>query len=154
MKCKKSSDIVPSIFLSVVGVILVGIIICYVQRSVETTTNLADVVIENTEEIASEYADYDIKIYDREEVRGSEVVNFIKKHLGNYEASEEAPIYIKVQNHGDDSDYTNTYTNKVYLEDIKNFSSLKHYIKPTAIFVGEVIYSTNRTILGVKFSQI
>lgn len=149
----KNNDLVPRIFLAVVGVILVGSIIYYMMNSVESTTDLADKIILNTEKTASEYAEYDITKYDGEEIRGSEVTNFIKKHLGDYDASETAPIYVEVITKNSGSTNINTYYNKTYIEKIKNFSELQHYIKPTAIFKGEVIRNANKVILGVKFTQ-
>lgn len=149
----KNSDLVPKIFLSVVGVILVGVIIYYVMNSVQGTTRLADSILLGTEKTASEYAEYDIVKYDGEEIRGSEVVNFIKKHLGDYDTTEEAPIYVKVIKKAPGSTNPKTYKNKKHVSDINNFSNMDHYIKPTAIFKGEVIRNTNKVILGVEFTQ-
>lgn len=149
----KNSDLVPQIFLTVVGVILVGIIIYYVMNSVQSTRRLADTIILNTEKTASQYTEHDIVKYDGEDVRGSEVTNFIKKHLGNYDTSETAPIYVEVITKISGSTNVNTYSNKEHVDDIKNFSNMQHYIKPTAIFKGEVIRNTNKVILGVKFTQ-
>lgn len=149
----KNNDLVPQIFLAVVGVILVGIIIYYIMNSVKSTTNLADTILLNTEKTTIEYAEYDITKYDGEEIRGSEVTNFIRKYLGDYDTSETAPFYVEVITKISGSTNINTYNNKEYLDDIKNFSNMQHYIKPTAIFKGEVIRNTNKVILGVKFTQ-
>ncbi len=149
----KNNDFVPQIFLAVVAVILVGIIIHYIMNSVRATTRLADNVIANTETSASEYAEYDIVKYDGEEIRGSEVVNFIKKQLGDYSATEEAPIYVEAVTKLSGAAYTHTFTNNKHLKDIKNFSNMEYYIKPTALFTGEVIRNGNKVILGVRFTQ-
>lgn len=149
----KNSDLVPKIFLSVVGVILVGIIIYYVMNSVQSTSKLADTILLGTEKTASEYAEYDIVKYNGEEIRGSEVVNFIKKHLGDYDTTEVAPIYVEVVTKIAGSTNINTYNNKEHINDINNFSNMQHYIKPTAIFKGEVIKNANNVIIAVKWTQ-
>lgn len=149
----KNNDLVPQIFIAVVGVILVGIIIYYVMNSVQSTTKLADAIILDTEKTTSEYCEYDIAKYDGEDIRGSEVTNFIKKHIGNYDNSETAPIYVEVITMVSGSINTNTYNNKEYIESIRSFSDVQHYVKPTAIFKGEVIRTVNKVIIGVRFSQ-
>ena len=145
----KNNDLVAQIFLAVVGVILVGIIIYYTMGSVSSTTRLADNIITNSEKMAVDYDEYEIVKYDCEDIRGSEVVNFIKRQQGDFSATEEPPIYIEVISKASSA----TYTNNQYIEQIKNFSIIDRYIKPTAIFAGEVIRTGNDVIIGVKFSQ-
>lgn len=149
----KNNDLVPQIFLAVVGVILTGILIYYVTNSAKSTAKIADSVISEAEETAAGFTEYDIVMYDGEEIRGAEVVNFIKKYLGDYEEAEEAPIYIEVVSKYSGATYTQKYTNNIHISDIKNFSKQSYYIKPTAIFTGEVIRNENKVILGVKFTQ-
>jgi hypothetical protein len=149
----KNNDLVTQIFLAVVGVIFAGMIIYYVMNSIKVTSRLADTVLSSAEGTASEYAEIEITIYDGEEVRGAEVVNFIKKQLGDYNSSETAPIYVEVVTNTLDGRYCNIYTNSEHIESIKSFSN-KKYIKPTAVFVGKVIRTKNRVIIGVEFTQI
>lgn len=149
----KNNDLVPQIFIAVVSVILVGIIIYYTINSVKSTTRVADIVIANTEETATDYAEYKITMYDGEEIRGSEVVNLIKKELGDYSSSEEAPLYVEVVTKLSDTIYSKTHTNNEYIDDIKNFSNLEYYIKPTALFTGKLIRTENRVIIGLLFTQ-
>lgn len=149
----KNNDLVPQIFLAVVGVILVGIIIQYLMNSVQSTTKLADTILLGTETLVSEYSEYDISKYDSEYIKGSELTNFIKKNLGNYEMTEKAPIYVEVITKNSGSTRSNIYKNKQHIDNIKNFSNMQYYIKPTAIFKGEVIRNANKVMLGVKFTQ-
>lgn len=149
----KYNDLVPQIFLSVVGVILVGIIIYYVMNSVKSTSKLANSVIAETEDTAINYDEYDIVMYDGEEIRGAEVVNFIKKHLGDYPETENASIFVEVTTKPSGTTYTQTYKNNKNISDIRNFSDEAHYIKPTAMFTGKVIRNENKVIIGVKFIQ-
>lgn len=147
----KNNDLVPQIFLTVTGVILTGIIIYYIMNSVKSTSGLANGIIAKTEETASEFSEHDILMYDGETVRGAEVVNFIKKHLGDYSETETAPVYVEVLKSG--SSDPKIYTNNKYISEIKNFSNSEHYIKPTALFTGQVIRNENKVILGIKFVQ-
>lgn len=149
----KNSDLVSQIFLAVVGVILVGIIVNYIINTVKSTTRVADIIIADTEGLASEYAEHDINVYDGEVSRGSEVVNFIKRMLGDYISSEAAPLYVEVVTKLSESTYINKHINNEHIDDIKNFSCIEYYIKPTALFTGQVIRTENRVIIGVKFTQ-
>ena len=45
-------------------VILVGLILYYIMNAIKSSTNLADVVISNSQETATYYAEYDISKYD------------------------------------------------------------------------------------------
>ena len=149
----KNNDLVPQIFLGVVGVILVGIIVFYIANSINGTTRVADILIADTQELASEYAEHDLEVYNGETVRGSEVVNFIKKKLGDYSSSEAAPLYVELVTSYSGTTYRKTYINNEYIDDIRNFSSNEFYIKPTALFACEVIRNNNRVIIGMKFTQ-
>lgn len=140
-------------FLTLLGIIISGIIIYYVKNSMDITTSIADEIINNQEEIANDYANYEYTKYDGEEVRGDQVVNFIKKELGNYSASEAAAIYVEVVTIISGITRTNRYKNKQYIRDIKNFSKTQYYIKPTAYFTGEIVKTANNAILGVRFVQ-
>lgn len=149
----KYNDLVPQIFIAVVAVILVGIIIYYVMGSVESTTKLADAIILDTEATASACSEYKLVKYDGEDIRGSEVVNFIKKHIGDYDSREIAPLYVEVITMISGSTKVNTYNNNEYIKDIKDFFDIQHYIKPTAIFMGEIIRTDNEVIIGIRFTQ-
>lgn len=150
---QKHAEMPAYLLLSVFAVILTGILIYCTKNFYDNTANAADNVIEDTKEFVSDYADYDIKMYDGERVRGSEVVNFIKKYLGDYDSSETAPVYVQVKTVNNGVLYTNTYVNNVRTGDIKNFSSTEFYIKPTASFDGKIIKSANEAILGICFTQ-
>lgn len=153
MKTKNLNDIVPYIYLSVVGVVLIGMIVYYIVNASNSVTDVANQVIASTEDISANMKEHDIKVYDGLAVRGSEVTNFIKKHLGDYNIEEVAPISVEVTTKGVATSYSNTYTNKKHIQDIKNFSDIRRYIKPTAIFQGEVVYSSNKVIIAVRFIQ-
>ncbi len=149
----KNNDIVPQIFIAVVGVVLIGIIVFYVISSTKSTSGLADEIIADTEVTAIQIAEYKITMYDGEEIKGSEVVNFIKKNLGDYSSTETSPIYVEVVTNHSGTTYTRRHTNNTNVKEIKNFSNTQYYIKPTALFTGEVIRDQNKVILGIRFTQ-
>ncbi|MDF2544373.1 MAG: putative rane protein [Herbinix sp.] len=110
--------------------------------------DLGNVAVSQMTEINSELADRDLKMYDGLTVSGSEVVNVIKKQLGDYSSTETAPLYINVKTKSAE----NTYKNSSNLSNIRNFNHAM-YIKPTATFLGKVVKDLNQTILGISFSQ-
>ena len=98
-------------------------------------------------ELNEEIKDSDIKVYDGIDVYGSDVINCIKRLLGDYVSTETAPLYVYVK-----TSIENIYVNSAFLSDIRNFSS-PMYIKPTGIFIGEVVKNENKVIEGIKFIQ-
>jgi hypothetical protein len=150
---QKYTDLTARILLSVFGVILVGITIYYTKNFYHTTSTAAKNMIKGTEEFAEVYTDYDINQYDGEEVRGSEVINLIKKNLGDYTSPETAPLYVYVETVISGVRYKNKYLDNAHLNDIKNFSKPDFYIRPTAFFDCKVVKSKNKAILGINFIQ-
>jgi hypothetical protein len=86
--------------------------------------------------------------YDDIDVYGSDVVNCIKEHLGDYSAAETAPIFIHVET----TSGINTYTNGSVLKQVRDFTD-SHYIKPITVFQGDVIKNINDVIIGINFIQ-
>ncbi len=86
--------------------------------------------------------------YDDVEVYGSDVVNCIKENLGDYTATEIAPIYVRVET----ASSVNTYTNGSVIDEMRDFTKLR-YIKPTTAFRGDIIKNTNDVIEGINFIQ-
>lgn len=152
MKTKKN-DLVPYILMTVTGVIITGIIIFYMVSHLHNTMNATNDIVDNTEQITSELADYNITKYDGEEIRGSQVRNFIKERVGDYSETETAPIYVEVTTAVSGTVYNNTYVNKRYIKNIKEFADAAHYINPTAWFTCEVLKTTNKAIIGIAFIQ-
>lgn len=86
--------------------------------------------------------------YDDLEVYGSDVVNCIKENLGDFTASETAPIYISVET----SSSINTYSNGSVIDEVRDFTK-QRYIKPTTVFRGNIIKNINNVIVGISFTQ-
>lgn len=92
----------------------------------------------------------EIVMYDGVEVYGSDVVNFIKKQLSEFETSEIGPLAITVITSNTPLK-SNTYYNSTYIEDIQNFTK-DNYIKPLNKFKGKVIKNQNGVIIEVVFT--
>lgn len=149
----KNSDLPANALLSLFAVVTVACIILYCKINIDSYKNTADKILENSDEMSTDYEEYDIAKYDGEKVRGSQVINYIKKNLGEYTTGEAAPIFVRVVTKASGYEYVNEYTNNEHLKDIKNISEADHYIKPTASFSAEVIRSGNKVILGICFTQ-
>jgi hypothetical protein len=149
----KNSNIIDHWFLAVFSVVLISCIILYMKNFYDDTKRATDKVINHSKEITEDYDEYELTMYEDQELRGSELVNYIKNHLGDYMADETAPYFIRVKTKAAGVSYTNDYVNKVHIKDIRNVSSANHFIKPTACFVCEVIRSKNKAILGISFTQ-
>ena len=117
--------------------------------SMRSAKELNQTAISQMTDLNNGLKDSDIKMFDNIEVYGSEIVNFIKKELGDYEDGETGPIYVYVKT----STKENTYYNGAQISNIQNFTH-ENYIKPTAIFKGKVDKNVNGVILGVQFTQI
>lgn len=149
----KNGTLIDHWLLAVFAVVIVACIIIYIKKFYDDTKRSTDKVINHSKEIAEDYDEYELTKYEDQEIKGSEVVNFIKENLGDYLSTETAPIYVRVITVVSGVSYSNDYVNKVHIKDIRNVSALNYFIKPTAYFNCEVIRSANKVILGIKFTQ-
>lgn len=90
----------------------------------------------------------EIKGYDGLEVRGSDVINFYKKHFLEIKAGGSEPFSMTVKT----SLKTNTYKDGTYLSKLKDSATL-YYIKPSIKFIGIVKSNDNGIIINVTFEQ-
>jgi hypothetical protein len=104
---------------------------------------------EQIAKLNNDIKDSGITKFDKEEVQGSEIINFIKEYLGDYSEGESGEIYISVKTNNSE----HKYTNGAYIDYFYDFTDTEYYIKPTGLFRGEVIINENKVILGVKFEQ-
>ena len=99
-------------------------------------------------EFSTELKESNLTSYDELVLTGSDVVNFIKKHLDGYSSIEDSPLCIYIKT----SKAENTYSNSSNIVNIKNFTH-DQYISPLAKFIGEVIRDENDVIYLMKFIQ-
>lgn len=122
---------------------LVVSIMCSMSR---ISKRISDTATESMQTYFCDIKESDIRMYDGLMVQGSDVVNLIKKTVGQYTSTEPSPMTITVIN----KQGTNSYTSDLYLHEIQNFTTTK-YIKPTNQYVGEVITNANKVISEIKF---
>lgn len=117
--------------------------------SMRSAKELNETAISQMADLNDGLKDSDIKMFDNIDVYGSEIINLIKKELGDYEEGETGQIYVYVKTSTKD----NTYYNGSQISDLQNFTN-ENYIKATAVFKGKVDKNKNGVILGVRFTQI
>ncbi|HWT74301.1 MAG TPA: hypothetical protein VN258_06240 [Mobilitalea sp.] len=130
-----------------VSVLVTCVFVKVVLLATEEARHLSMGAIEQMNDMNNDIVDSGIMKYN-DDVQGSDVVNCIKKYLGDYTSTQTAPIYVYVKT----SVSENTYTNSNYIPNIRNFSDTR-FIKPTAMFTGQVMKNTNDVIIGIKFIQ-
>lgn len=136
------------LLLFAAAIIITCMIVALGFRAADTAKEINNSAIIQMSQLNNDIQSADISMYDAAEIYGSEVVNFIKRTLGDYTEAETAPISVKVTT----TLSQNTYTNKSKIFDIRDFTS-SYYIKPTAVFIGEVLQNENKVIIGVAFTQ-
>lgn len=99
-------------------------------------------------DLNNELTQSDIMKYDGLEVSGSDVINFIKKYLGDYEKEESGPFSIVIEK----GSHVDLHKNNEFIHLIANFAN-GYYIKPTSKFMGNVEKNANSVIVSVKFTR-
>lgn len=131
-----------------VGVILTCLVVgigFYIAREAKSTAIASANALS---EFRKEISENTITKFDDTSVKGSDVINFIKKQLGDYEDGEESPIYIKVST----STFTGTYHNKKYIREMRDITKSR-YINPVHSFKGSINRDENSVIIGVEFKE-
>ena len=149
----KNTVMIDQWLMAVFSVVLVACIIIYIKNFYDDTRHSSDKVINHTKELTKNYDEYELTIYEDQELKGSQAVNFMKEYLGDYTDTEVSPYFVRVKTMVSGVTYTNDYVNKAHIKDIRNVSELQYYIKPTAYFSCEIIRSENKVILGICFTQ-
>ena len=124
------------------------ILVVYFNRVAKAGMDTSNTAMDKLRRFNQELAESDITMYEGLELRGSDVVNYIKKQLGGYEPSAEAKLYIHVVTARKDSIYRDNNS----FSGIQDFSS-ELYIKPTATFCCSIVRDANDVIIGINFVQ-
>jgi hypothetical protein len=147
MKVNHMSDVVKILIIAATTIITC-VIVALGFLGLNTARQISNTAIGQMSELNSELKDSGIMQYNKEQVKGSEVINFIKKYLGDYETPDIAPVYVYV--HTDKAE--NTYYNGDCLTNIRDFTN-PAFIKPNALFLGDVDKNENGVVVGVRFMQ-
>lgn len=141
-------DNINKAWLLGIGVIITCLVISLGYMNVREAQSLSSASATRLNEYATELSESDINKYHGLEVNGSDVINLIKKSLGDYRVDQIAPVYITVTT----STSVTTHTNSSNIESIQNFTH-NMYIKPIAKFTGKVVKDVNEVIIGIEFQQ-
>ena len=114
--------------------------------TVKEGRRISAVTTEKLSTLATHLEEDEYTQYDGLLIRGSDVVNFMQKHLGGYSFSEIAPIYVYVST----GVFEKAYINREDLDKVRNHTN-EHYISPLGKFKGRVIRDRNDVIEGVSF---
>jgi hypothetical protein len=147
MKLNHITD-AAKILLFAATIIITCIIVSLGFQAADAAKDISSSAVRQIEELNGDIQNGDINRFDHAEVYGSDVMNFIKKHLGDFSDTETGAIFVTVKT----SLSENTYTNNSYFSEMKDFTTTK-YIKPTALFIGSVLMNDNKVILGISFTQ-
>lgn len=139
---------VMKFLLMAFSLMITCLLVTYGGRILRVGKDTSDIALKKINNFNSELSESELTMYDGMDVRGSDVVNFIKKNLGSFDVTENANFYVQVVTATNDS----TYTNGTYLSDIQNFSTAR-WIKPTTVFLCSIIRDANDMILGVSYTQ-
>lgn len=135
-------------FILSAGIVITCTVISIGFYFARESSALSSASAENLSEFSTELYERNITMYDGLEVSGSDVINFIKRNLGDYGSTEISPLYVYVKTLSSE----NTYVNGGKVTNIQNFTDTM-YIKPIGKFVGKLDRDENRVIIGIKFIQ-
>jgi len=123
-------------------VIGIGFIAANNAKSIGNTT------IDKLNSLNKELMESDIEMYDGLIITGSDVVNYTKKELGNYNSLEVAPYSIIITTNST----TTTHNNNSNLSNLSDFTN-SMYCNPMKKFKGKVNKNNNDVILNITFIQ-
>jgi len=147
MKTNSMSDALKLMLLAVAAFITCIVVFVSI-RAVDTAREVSSSAISQIASMNDDIKDSNLLKFDDVEVTGSDVVNCMRKYLGDFTSSETAPISVYVKT----STTEYTYCNGAYNTNIKNFTDTR-YIKPTAVFAGDIIKNANNVIISIVFKQ-
>lgn len=140
-------DSVNRFFIIAAGLIVTAGLVFFAFRMSDVGVEAAEHVMEEFVSLSTELREGEILQYDATMVSGSDVVNFLRKHLSVHKG-EVSEMTVTVIN----NDRKITYRS---YEDISNITNFSHasYIDPLAMFYGTVKRNENGVIAEVLFEQ-
>jgi len=135
-------------FLIAAGLIITAGLIFIGFRMEDIGSATANHVIEKFADFKQELEESEVEQYDGIMVSGSDVVNFMRKHLGQSMGESKGNIKITVVK----GTKSVSYQEYEEIKEIYNFSHIS-YIDPTGLFQGQVIKNENGIISEVRFEQ-
>ena len=140
-------DSVNRFFLIAAGLIVTAGLVLVGFRMADIGKAAAGHLVDEMAAFENEMESQEILRYDGRVVAGSDVVNFIKKHLSGCAVGQVPEFTIKVS-----ADTITVHRDNSSMKDMMNFSH-PSYIKPNGRYMGEVIRNANGVIEEVIFTQ-
>lgn len=134
--------------LMAAGVILTCIVIGVGFMVGREAQNTASVTVDYLNEFNNTITESSYQRYDGLEVKGSDVISFIRRNLSEYDTAEQALIYVEVV----DKKRTR-YQDNSFIQEIRDIKS-EYYINPYNEYMGQIIRDANNVIRGVNFIRI
>lgn len=140
-------DSVNRFFLIAAGLIVTAGLVLVGFRMAEIGKTTAGHLVDEMATFENEMENQEILRYDGRVVAGSDVVNFIKKHLSGCKVGQIPEFTIKVI-----ADAVTVHRDNSSMKNMVNFSH-PAYIKPNGRYMGEVVRNGNGVIEEVIFTQ-
>lgn len=142
-------DVAPQALLLAAGVVLSVVLISIMIARFKDAQKLSDVAGNQLVSKTQEILENEIMQYDGLTCKGADVVNFYKKHLGEFQAGESGLFSIEIKWAGG----SYTYSDGSYIDRLRDSES-SHYIKPGSQFKCKIVKNKNGIITQVIFTKI
>ncbi len=123
-----------------ITVVIISILFVNFRSASQLSSAAGEQIVDMTDDIKNNA----VMQYDGLEVTGADVVNFYKKHLGDYKAGQTGPFTVTIGG--------TSYTNGASLSSLRDSSSAS-YVKPTARYKCTVNKNANGVISSVTFTK-
>lgn len=123
-----------------ITVVIISVLVVNFRSASQLSSAAGEQIVDMTDDIRNS----SVMQYDGLEVTGADVVNFYKKHLGDYRAGETGPFTVVIGG--------TSYTNGSSVASLRDSSSAQ-YVKPTARYRCSVSKNANGVIVSVTFTK-
>lgn len=143
-KKRNGMEIAPQALLLAASVLITVIIISILVLNFKSASQLSSAAGDQIVEMTDDIKNNSVMQYDGLEVTGADVVNFYKKHLGDYASGQTGPFSVTIGG--------TSYTNGASVSSLRDSSSAA-YVKPTARYKCKVTQNANGVITNVTFTK-
>lgn len=143
-------DIAPQALILAAGVVLSVVLVSIMVTQFRQAEGMSSLVSNEIVSKTSEIMENEIMQYDGLTVKGADVVNFYKKHLGEYQSGEQADFTVVIS-HSAEGGGSYSYSNGTAVSLLRDSGS-EQYVKPTSQYRCTVEKNKNGIITKVVFS--
>lgn len=143
-------DIAPQALILAAGVVLSVVLVSIMVTQFRQSEGMANIVSNEIVSRTEDIMNNEIMQYDGLTVKGADVINFYKKHLGSYMSGEDAGITVVISHASGGSSFS--YSDGGAIEAIRDSES-PQYVKPTSQYKCKVEKNKNGIITKIIFTQ-